>query len=147
MSDLGKYAKALLGLAIFVGCILAIRTSGLLEAAVAPKVQAGNLSSIDATWFLTVAESVLSFAFTWGVFAFGRVGEGGVAFVKALFGFKVDSQPAKSNAEAAIDFNAEMRELYDALIAKRNTAVNQADSDIQKAIHQVIKETKDKVTK
>jgi hypothetical protein len=146
MSDLGKYAKALLGLAIFAGCILAIRTSGLLEASIAPNVQAGNVSSVDATWFLTVAESVLSFAFTWGVFAFGRLGEGGIAFVKALLGFK-PAAPAKANGEAVIDFNAEMRELYAALVTKRNSAVNQADSDIQKAIHQVIKETKEKVTK
>lgn len=140
MAEVGKYAKALLGLAIFVGCILAIRTSGLLEAALAPKVQAGNVSSVDATWFLTVAESVLSFLFTWGVFAFGRVGEGGIAFVKALFGFKVNSEPAKTNAEAASEVTEKMRSIWEAIGDKRNAVVSKADQDIQASINRALSE-------
>jgi len=148
MDGLKKYATALFGLAIFILAILAIRTSGLLEAAFAPQVESGKVSSVDATWFLTVAESVVGFVFTWAVVFFVRLGESGIAFGRTFFGFGASAAtPAKPNAEIVVDLNKDMRELYAALQVKRNDTVAKADTDIQKAIQQVIKETKDKVTK
>jgi hypothetical protein len=147
MDGVKKYATALFGLAIFILAVQAVRTSGWLEAMFAPQVESGNVSAVDATWFLTVAESVFGFVFTWAVIFFVRVGESGIAFGRTFFGFKSDSTPAKPNAEIVVDLNKDMRELYAALQVKRHDTVAKADADIQKAIQQVIKETKDKVTK
>jgi hypothetical protein len=147
VGQLQKYATALFGLGIFILAILAIRTSGLLEAAFAPQVESGNVSAVDATWFLTVAESVVSFLFTWAVVFFVRLGESGIAFGRTFFGFKSDNTPAKPNAEIVVDLNKDMRELYAALQTKRNAVVAKADADIQASIQRAVKETKEQILK
>jgi len=142
-----RYATALFGLAIFILAILAIRTSGLMEAAFAPEVESGNLSAVDATWFLTVAESVVSFLFTWAVIFFVRLGESGIAFGRTFFGFKPNEPAKQTTKQVASDINADMRALYEAVTAKRNAVVSQADADIQSAIKKAISETTEKVSK
>jgi len=148
VGQLQKYATALFGLGIFILAILAIRTSGLLEAAFAPQVESGNVSAVDATWFLTVAESVVSFLFTWAVVFFVRLGESGIAFGRTFFGFGASTAtPAKPNTEIVVDLNKDMRELYAALQTKRNAVVAKADADIQASIQRAVKETKEQILK
>lgn len=146
MEVVKKYATALFGLAIFILAIQAIRTSGLVEAVFAPEVEAGNLSSVDATWFLTVAESAIGFVFTWAVFFFVRLGESGFSFWRTFFGFKA-SEAKQATKQTANDINADMRALYAAVTAKRNAVVSQADADIQAAIAKAISETTEQVSK
>jgi hypothetical protein len=151
-SELVRYAKALFGLVIFILAILAIRTSGLMEAAVAPKVADGNVSAVDATWFLTVAESVVSFLFTWAVIVFVRVGEGGIAFFKALFGFKssapsVSAVSAKASEPPANDVDSMMRGFYSELADVHKQSVAKADSDFKAKVAAAIKLAKENVSK
>jgi hypothetical protein len=135
-----KYATALLGLLVFIAGVYAIRTSGLLQFAIEPQVESGSLKAIDASWILTLLESVISIAFTVGMFVFGRIGESTLAALYAMVGWTKTTTPAKTNGVIVQDVNGVMRKLYEDYQTKRTNAAKKAIEDIDAAMKTAVEE-------
>jgi len=140
MDSVKRYATALLGLLVFIAGVYAIRTSGLLQFALEPQVESGNLKAIDASLILTVLESAISLIATLAMVFFGRLGEGTLAALYAMVGWTKTTTPAKSNGEIVQDVKSGFRGLYEDFEAKRVNAAKKAIADIDASMLKAVEE-------
>lgn len=139
-----KYARAILGVVVAIVVWHVLAATNLVGFSVDSKVEDGKLGSVSVGTAIPILEAVLSFVAGWALFAFQRLGDGAIAGLRAIIG--LDSQNvSKTNSEAAADFNEDMRQLYSAIQAKRQQAVQAADASISDEIKRAIAEATAKV--
>lgn len=153
-SELVKYAKALLGLVIFIVAIIALEFSNVVQLfARQPIVESGKVAVGGTDAFITIVQTVISALFTYAVWFFSKVGDSGIAAWKAFFGFKSSVASAVSNSAPAAKTSGnpiELDQLIADLTAKaratRNSKLAQADAEARAEIEVSIRKAMESIS-
>jgi hypothetical protein len=152
-SELVKYAKAVLGLVIFIGAIVALELTGVVQLfAKQPAVEAGKVAVGGTEAFVTIVQTVLGFLFTYAVIFFKQIGEFAIGLWVGFTSKKEKSVAAPvASATKAVSGPAELDELVSDLTkearatlkAKVELATAEAKSEIESRIREAMEAIKD----
>lgn len=145
MDSARKYARAILGVVVAVLVWQILAATNLVGFGVEPKVEDGKLGSVPVGTAIPMLEAALSFITGWAFFFFQRLGDGAIAGLRAIIGLDASAPISKTNLQAAADFNEDMKQLYSAIMAKRQQAVTVADQSVSDEIKRAIAEATAKV--
>jgi hypothetical protein len=147
-SEVTKYAKAVLGLVIFIGAIVAMELTGIVQLfARQPVVESGKVAVGGTEAFVTIVQTVIGFLFTWAVIFFKQIGEVAIGLWVGFTGKKWATKAAPAVVTAkAVDGPVELDELVSDLTkearatlrAKVDQATAEAKSEIESRIREAM---------
>lgn len=152
-SEVTKYAKAVLGLVIFIGAIVALELTGIVQLfAKQPVVESGKVAVGGTEAFVTIVQTVLSFVFTYAVIFFKQIGEFAIGLWVGFTGKKWPVRAAPVTVAAKSDdapveldelVNDLTKEARATLRAKVDAATAEAKSEIESRIREAMEAIKD----